>query len=212
MHLHLDVVGGIAGDMFAATVLDAWPELESDLKAALDRAGFGRLVTVARNDFDDGVLVGSQVSVVPATDEAHHHRTWREIRGMLRDASLDSGVREHALAIFTLLAEAESTVHGKDIEEVAFHEVGAWDSIARRCHGGLVDQSPRRCNMVLFIGPRRSRHGEHRPWPATRADARHGASHSRHARAQRPSVWRSHYADRRRHTASHQSRFRRPLQ
>ena len=31
MHIQLDPVGGIAGDMFAAAVLDAWPELESPL-------------------------------------------------------------------------------------------------------------------------------------------------------------------------------------
>lgn len=28
-HIHLDLVGGLAGDMFNAAVLDAWPELES---------------------------------------------------------------------------------------------------------------------------------------------------------------------------------------
>ena len=34
MHIQLDPVGGVAGDMFAAAVLDAWPELESPLVAA----------------------------------------------------------------------------------------------------------------------------------------------------------------------------------
>ncbi len=130
MHLHLDVVGGVAGDMFAATMLDAWPDLETELIATIDRAGLGRLVTVGRHDFDDGVLVGSQVSVDPATKEAHHHRSWRDIREMLGTADLGDGVRRRALAIFQLLAEAESEVHGKPIEDVAFHEVGAWDSIA----------------------------------------------------------------------------------
>ncbi len=36
MHIHLDLVGGIAGDMFTASMLDALPDLELPLLAALD--------------------------------------------------------------------------------------------------------------------------------------------------------------------------------
>jgi uncharacterized protein (TIGR00299 family) protein len=48
----------------------------------------------------------------------------------LEQAMLDSAVRHHALAIFEHLAEAEGQVHGIAVEDVSFHEVGAWDSIA----------------------------------------------------------------------------------
>ncbi len=60
---------------------------------------------------------------------AHSHRHYREIRKMITESSLDAGVKTRALRIFQVLAEAEGHVHGCAAEDVAFHEVGAVDSI-----------------------------------------------------------------------------------
>jgi len=49
---------------------------------------------------------------------------------MLNAAPLAAPVRETAIGIFSLLAEAEGAVHGIEPDRVTFHEVGAWDSIA----------------------------------------------------------------------------------
>lgn len=132
MHVHLDPVGGIAGDMFAAAMLDAWPALESELRDALERAGLTAIVSVAREPHDDGVLTGSRFRVTPtqAEQHGHHHRHYREVVELLHGADLPAGVRARALAMFRLLGEAEAKVHGSTLEQVSFHEVGAWDSIA----------------------------------------------------------------------------------
>jgi uncharacterized protein (TIGR00299 family) protein len=58
------------------------------------------------------------------------HRTWSDVRGILRDADLDDDVRERALAVFRRLAVAEGRVHRMDPEDVHFHEVGALDALA----------------------------------------------------------------------------------
>jgi uncharacterized protein (TIGR00299 family) protein len=132
MHIHLDPVGGIAGDMFAAALLDLRPELEAGLRAALDTAGFTPIVSVAREDFNDGVLSGSRFTVTPSEPERHdhHHRRYSEVVALFTAAEMPAGVRVRALDMFRVLGEAEASVHGKALQEVAFHEVGAWDSIA----------------------------------------------------------------------------------
>jgi len=62
--------------------------------------------------------------------DIHEHVHWRNLRERLAAAPLPPGVGERAIAIFSLLAEAEAGVHGVPVDEATFHEVGAWDSIA----------------------------------------------------------------------------------
>ena len=137
VHVHLDAQGGIAGDMFVAAMLDAWPEFEESLGAALDQIDLPEGVTAASVAHTDEVLVGRRFAVArvngPGHDhhprDSHEHREFRHIRSMLSSSGLRPPVRERAIAIFGLLAEAEAQVHGVGPDEVTFHEVGAWDSI-----------------------------------------------------------------------------------
>lgn len=130
--LRLDPIGGVAGDMFVAALLDAWPELAEGAVAAVRAAGLGDDIAIEHRAHRDGVLVGSRFAVTRqerATDR-HDHVLWRDLRTSLASAPLDAAVRGHALAIFALLAEAEASVHGVEVDAASFHEVGAWDSIA----------------------------------------------------------------------------------
>jgi uncharacterized protein (TIGR00299 family) protein len=61
-------------------------------------------------------------------DGEHPHRHYRDIRALIV-AALDGDVRARALAIFDRIAAVEARLHGVTVEEVAFHEVGAIDSI-----------------------------------------------------------------------------------
>ena len=139
MHLHLDPLGGIAGDMFIAALVDAFPDLNAGLDAALAKVGLpagSRWEVLAHND---GVLTGRRFELT-LPDEAggahadhHHHHPHvglTAIQTAIAGMGLDAAVAASALAIFEILAHAEAQVHGVSVDEVEFHEVGALDSIA----------------------------------------------------------------------------------
>ena len=132
LHLHLDPVGGIAGDMFVAALLDAWPEHAEDAIAAVRMVGLGDDVRIDHRPHRDDVLVGSRFVVEQhaVTRDDHQHVHWRQLRDQISAAPLDSAVCARAIDLFSLLAEAEAGVHGVPVDEATFHEVGAWDSIA----------------------------------------------------------------------------------
>ena len=60
----------------------------------------------------------------------HHHTGMGEIRHLLSHMDLPEEVRSDAEAVYGLIAEAESHAHGRPVEEIHFHEVGAMDAVA----------------------------------------------------------------------------------
>ncbi len=115
--------------MFVAAMLDAWPELDEGLERALSCLPLPSDTVVEALAADDHHIGGKRFKVVCSTRKDHKHRHWREINAMLESSDLAPNVRDVAIAIFTHLAEAEAAIHRAEIDEVAFHEVGAWDSI-----------------------------------------------------------------------------------
>jgi uncharacterized protein (TIGR00299 family) protein len=142
MHIHLDAIGGVAGDMFVAAVLDAFPDLRDGMLGAIAAAGMPDGIVCRIVEHRDHVLTGLRFLVEePAFREReagsrylgapeHRHIPFRDIRARLLASQLSAGVKERAIAIFTALAQVEGKVHGMDVEEVTFHELGGWDSIA----------------------------------------------------------------------------------
>ena len=58
------------------------------------------------------------------------NRTYAEVVALVEDLDLPSDVERDALAVFRRLGEAEASVHGTDLDDTHFHEVGADDAIA----------------------------------------------------------------------------------
>ena len=136
--IHLDPVGGVAGDMFIAACIDAWPEMADEmmrLKTALDTP---QDLVVEILPHNDGVLTGRRFVVREPGDRHHRHVTFADLRALIEASRLPTAVQHRAVDIFARLAEAEAQVHGKPIEAVTFHEVGQWDSVVDVCGAALA--------------------------------------------------------------------------
>lgn len=62
--------------------------------------------------------------------EHHHHSSMNDIEHIISHLNLSSKVQEDILAVYRLIAEAESHVHGRPMADIHFHEVGTMDAIA----------------------------------------------------------------------------------
>ena len=140
IHIHLDPVGGVAGDMFIAAMLHALPNLETPMVAAIRAAGLPNDVSVQIQHFQDFALTGLRFLVdepepapnrsVVTPSDSHDHRAFADILAALMSSALDVNVRDRAIEIYTRLAEVEGQIHGVATPDVSFHELGGWDSIA----------------------------------------------------------------------------------
>ncbi len=145
LHVHLDAVGGVAGDMFVAALLDARPELRprvfADLAAVIP-AGCG---TPTLSEGLSGGIAACRFALAANADpslanrhrhagdvqhDAHRHGgRFAELAQRITSASLHPGTAEQAIGILRRLAECESRLHRVALDEVHFHELADWDSL-----------------------------------------------------------------------------------
>lgn len=122
---YLDAFSGISGDMTVGALLQLGVTLE-DLQGELAK------LPLTGYELTQSVRHVSGIRATKfhvAVTESLVERSFRAIAHMLRSSDLLAPVKETALRIFTLLAEAEGRVHGVMPGAVQFHEVGAVDSI-----------------------------------------------------------------------------------
>jgi len=66
---------------------------------------------------------------LPHAHHHHEHRNLADVMSIIDASSLSQSIKDKAREVFTAIAIAEARVHGKAVEEVHFHEVGAIDTI-----------------------------------------------------------------------------------
>lgn len=133
MHIHLDPVGGAAGDMFIAAMLHLRPDLEgrvmADVAAVLpEGVGQARL----SEHMASGITARRfNLELATGGTAARHgaETNYSAMRALLEATDLSEGTASAACAILHRIAEAEARVHGIPIERVHFHEIADWDSL-----------------------------------------------------------------------------------
>ena len=138
--IYLDCGMGAAGDMLTAALLELHNAPGTAVET-LNRAFAGKAVLSVQKDQKCGIS-GSHATVtvdgqVEGEEHAHgdhhhhhHHTTLRDVRAFIGGLELPAEVIENALAVYDLIAEAEARVHGREMENIHFHEVGSLDAMA----------------------------------------------------------------------------------
>lgn len=147
--LYLDCGMGAAGDMLAGALLELVPEKEGVLEALNDLGLPG--VEISACPAQKCGITGTHFSVTVHGQmeeshdhghihdhpqehlhdhEHHHHSSMEEITRLVRHMKVSEKVRQDVLNVYTLIAQAESSVHGVSVTEIHFHEVGTLDALA----------------------------------------------------------------------------------
>jgi uncharacterized protein (TIGR00299 family) protein len=122
---YLDAFSGISGDMTVGAILDCgadFAELERAIKS-MPIAGY-RLAT--RRKALSGI---SALKFDVIVTEPQPERHFSEIRALIDSSQLAASIKQRAISIFEVLANAEAKIHDTTPDRVHFHEVGAVDSI-----------------------------------------------------------------------------------
>ena len=123
---YFDCFSGASGDMILGSLVDAGLPVET-LKTALSGLRVDGWDLTPRPVVKCGIS-GTRMAVT-AGDNGGAHRHLSHVRKIVNGSDLPAVVKDKSLAIFARLAEAEARVHGVDMEQVHFHEVGAVDAI-----------------------------------------------------------------------------------
>jgi pyridinium-3,5-bisthiocarboxylic acid mononucleotide nickel chelatase len=122
---YFDCIAGISGDMTLGALIDAGADFDAirEELAKLPLEPFD----LELEDAETAGFHGRRIVVRPS--EGSVIRTYASIRTLLLGAGLPPAASALAQRIFRRLAEAEATVHRKEVDLVTFHEIGAVDSI-----------------------------------------------------------------------------------
>ena len=147
--LYIDCSMGAAGDMLSAALFELLPENERGaFIEKLNSLGIPGVRYIAEPSEKCGIT-GTHMSVLVNGEEEdcgcghhhehhehehgheHHHSSMHDIEHIVQGhMKLPTMVALDIMSVYEEIAEAESHVHGKPVDQIHFHEVGSMDAVA----------------------------------------------------------------------------------
>lgn len=122
--VYFEPFSGASGDMILGTLIDLGAS-ESFIKKHIEP--IANVSMTVQKTVKKGISA-TDVNIIE--NSPNNERHFSEICDIISSAGLPEEVEKNALAVFRIIAEAESAVHGKPLESLHFHETGQDDAIA----------------------------------------------------------------------------------
>lgn len=134
LHIHLDVLGGVAGEMFVAAMLDALPDLRPRVLADV---AYVLPSGVALVEGASGGFVALRFVLAP-TGDAALPADYAGLATRIALANLPAGTATHATAILRLLARAEARTRRVDPADLRFEQTAARGLLSEAVAAGSI--------------------------------------------------------------------------
>jgi uncharacterized protein (TIGR00299 family) protein len=132
---------GAAGDMLMAALLELHDNPQDFLKR-LNGIGIPNVLVTTEPSVKCGIT-GTHIKVTVNGQEEnlydhehthgvhhHSHNSYHDIEHLISHLNVSETVKKNVLAVYKLIAEAESRAHGVPVDKIHFHEVGELDALA----------------------------------------------------------------------------------
>ncbi len=125
--IFIDCTLGISGDMLASAFLD----LGIPRSILLDNLASLNIDKNYNLEFKEGNSEGIKgiFCIKKEIQFKESYRSLNDVKNLLMDSGLNEYVKKKSIRVYEILAEAEAVVHGKEISDIHFHELGSIDSI-----------------------------------------------------------------------------------
>lgn len=125
--LFIECYMGVAGDMLCGALFELLQDEQKQF--ALDTINsFIEDVDVSVNQVIKYGISGTKFDV-KIKEHGHHHTSISEIYDIINALNVNDAVKHNAIAVYTLIADAESIAHNMPVADVHLHEVGMKDAI-----------------------------------------------------------------------------------